>query len=274
MTAPLPLKASRAAIWGRRLALYFLLLMILTAALHYFGPLGTRAAINLLAVCFGGLVVSLSLTVIGLIRIWKGHRKGSSDPVFAILFAGLGLVPFIWIGALAAQRPALTEAATTPERPIPLKDLSTRPDDANPIEAPEEQAVAAQRQAYPDIRPLVLERSAAESFALVREAMRRLNWEIVAMEPPVQNSLGYLQAEAHTLLMGFTDDVAVEVAGNATTATVDVRSISRYGEHDIGANADRIEALFDEIREGIRKGEQPVLEAEPGVPIPTRKTPR
>ncbi|WP_342586655.1 DUF1499 domain-containing protein [Methyloligella halotolerans] len=134
--------------------------------------------------------------------------------------------------------------------------------------------MAAQRKAYPNIQPLVLERSAAEGFALAREAMRRLNWEIVTMEPPVQNSLGYIQAKAHTLVMGFTDDVVLEVVGDAATATIDVRSISRYGNHDIGTNAARIDALFDEIREGIRKGEQPVIEAEPGVPIPTRKTPR
>ncbi len=274
MTAPIPLKVSRASIWGRRLALYFLLLMLLTAALHYFAPLGTQAAINLLAVSFAGLAISLSFTLVGLIRIWRGERRGSSDPVFALIFAGIGLVPFLWLIAQGFIHPALTEAATTPERPIPLKDLSVRPADANPIRPPGEWAIAAQKDAYPNIRPLVLERSAAESFALVREAMRRLNWDIVTMQQPVQNSLGYIQAEAHTLIMGFTDDVAVEVVGDAATATVDVRSISRYGNHDIGTNAARIDALFDEIREGIRKGEQPVLDAEPGVPIPTRKTPR
>lgn len=274
MTAPFPLKPSRAAIWGRRLALYFLLLMILTAGLHYFSPLSTKAAINLLAVSFSGLAISLSLTLVGLIRIWRGDRRGSSDPVFALLFAGIGLAPFLWFGAQAVQLPSLTQAATTPERPIRIKDLSVRPDDANPIEAPSEDDIAAQREAYPNVRPLVLERSAAESFALVREAMRRLNWDIVTMEQPVRNSLGYIQAESHTLVMGFTDDVAVEVVGDAATATIDVRSISRYGNHDLGTNAERIDALFDEVREGIRKGEQPVIEAEPGIPFPTRKTPR
>ncbi|XSG81072.1 MAG: DUF1499 domain-containing protein [Methyloligella sp. ZOD6] len=274
MTAPFPLKVSRAGIWGRRLALYFLLLMVLTAALHYFAPLGSKAAINLLALCFAGFAIALSFTAVALIRIWKGERRGSSDPVFAIIFAGIGVVPFLWFGAKAVQHPPLTDIVTTPSRPVLLKDLSRRPDDANPIEPPQKWAIAAQQQAYPDIQPLVLERSAAESFALVREAMRRLNWEIVAMEVPVQNSLGYIQAEAHTMFMGFTDDVGVEVVGDAATATIDVRSISRYGNHDFGANAARVAALFDEIREGIRKGEQPVLEAEPGVPIPTRKTPR
>jgi hypothetical protein len=60
--------------------------------------------------------------------------------------------------------------------------------------------------------------------------------------------------------MGFTDDVVVQVKGDDTRAQIDVRSVSRYGMHDLGANAARIRALFEEITATLEKGEKTVLE--------------
>jgi hypothetical protein len=36
--------------------------------------------------------------------------------------------------------------------------------------------------------------------------------------------------------------------------------VSRYGAHDLGANAARIRALFAEVTAGLEKGEKTVLE--------------
>jgi Protein of unknown function (DUF1499) len=60
--------------------------------------------------------------------------------------------------------------------------------------------------------------------------------------------------------MGFTDDVVVQVKGDDAHAVVDVRSVSRYGLHDLGANAARIRALFEEVTTALEKGEKTVLE--------------
>ena len=55
-------------------------------------------------------------------------------------------------------------------------------------------------------------------------------------------------------------DVVVQVKGDDTRAQIDVRSVSRYGMHDLGANAARIRALFEEITTTLEKGEKTVLE--------------
>jgi hypothetical protein len=64
--------------------------------------------------------------------------------------------------------------------------------------------------------------------------------------------------------MGFTEDVLVQVKGDDTHAIIDARSVSRYGWHDLGRNAERIRALFEEITTALEKGEKTALEqAEP-----------
>jgi len=52
---------------------------------------------------------------------------------------------------------------------------------------------------------------------------------------------GYLQVEVRSRLMGFTDDV--EFALDAKAGTIHVRSASRLGVSDLGANRARIEAI-------------------------------
>lgn len=271
VTAQYVLKQAYEPVWSRRLALFFFQLLILTGLLHHFASLSTPAAINLVAVSGVGLFAALVLGIAGLLRIWYGDYYGVGEALVGIVIAVIGLAPLASFGFLALKMPPLSQVSTTPERPILFKDMDVRPADAIPIVSPSAEDIALQEESYRDIHPLVLERSAAEAFGLTREAMRRLNWDIVVSEPPVQNSLGYLQATDRTLIMGFTDDIAVEILGDEATATVDARSVSRYGNHDFGTNAGRIRELFAEINAGIKKGERPALEqAEPAPPIPQR----
>jgi hypothetical protein len=79
-------------------------------------------------------------------------------------------------------------------------------------------------------------------------------------EAPGETGIGRIEASDRTLIMGFTDDVNIQVKGDDAHATVDVRSVSRYGLHDLGANAKRIRELFDEVNTALEKGEKTVLE--------------
>ena len=87
--------------------------------------------------------------------------------------------------AHAAILPRLTDVQTNPDEPLEFKTLNTmRPADANPLKDPDPAQIDAQDDAYPDIEPMVLERSAPEVFSIVHEAVDRLGWEIVVSEPP------------------------------------------------------------------------------------------
>src|SRR6202030_4783468 len=62
---------------------------------------------------------------------------------------------------------------------------------------------------------------------------------------------GLIEAIARTPILGFRDDVAVRVRATHEGARIDVRSASRYGRHDLGANAARVRSLIDDIDDAL-----------------------
>ncbi|MGZ8400596.1 MAG: DUF1499 domain-containing protein [Methyloceanibacter sp.] len=261
-TARYSVKEAREATWARRVALFFVQLMILTVLLHRFASLTTPAAMNLMAVSIGGLFLAIGIAIFSIVRIWFGGQTGAGQAFAAILIACLGLAAPVYFLSHAVTLPRLTDVETTPDEPLDFKMLNTmRPTDANPIVEPDETSIELQDEAYPDIGPMALERSAPEVFSLVHEAVERLGWTIVLSETPGETGAGRIEATERTLVMGFTDDVIVQVKGDDAHAIIDARSVSRYGLHDLGANAKRIRELFAEVTAALEKGEKTVLEA-------------
>ena len=260
-TARYSVKEAREATWARRVALFFVQLMILTVLLHRFASLTTPAAMNLMAVSIAGLFIAIGIAVFSIVRIWFGGQTGAGQAFAAIFIACLGLAAPLYFLSHAVTLPRLTDVETTPDEPLDFKMLTTmRPADANPIVEPDEPAIEAQDEAYPDIGPMALERSAPEVFTIVHEAVERLGWTIVLNETPGETGAGRIEATDRTLVMGFTDDVVVQVKGDDAHAIIDVRSVSRYGLHDLGANAARIRKLFEEVTAALEKGEKTMLE--------------
>lgn len=260
-TARYFVKEAREATWARRMALFFVQLLILTALLHHFGSLTTPAAINLLGVSIAGMLLAIAIAVAALVRIWFGGQTGGAQAFAAIFIASVGLAVPLYFLSHAVMLPRLTGVETTPDEPLQFKMLaSMRPADANTITDPDDAAIEAQEDAYPDIGPMALERSASEVFNLVHEAVERLGWTIVLSEAPGETGPGRIEATDRTLVMGFTDDVLVQIKGDDAHAIINARSVSRYGLHDLGTNAARLRGLFTEITAALEKGEKTVLE--------------
>lgn len=96
---------------------------------------------------------------------------------------------------------------------------------------------ALQGQCCADLRPARLPLAPAAAFTAARKAAERMpGWEVVA----VDEGGGTLEATATTSLFGFKDDIAVRVRPDGDGSRVDVRSKSRDGKGDLGANAERI----------------------------------
>ena len=47
--------------------------------------------------------------------------------------------------------------------------------------------------------------------------------------------------------MGFREDVAIRIMPTEEGSRIDIRSSSRYFEHDLGSNAARVSGLIDDI---------------------------
>ncbi|MGH6803826.1 MAG: DUF1499 domain-containing protein [Methyloceanibacter sp.] len=272
-TARYSVKEVREATWARRVALFFVQLLILTVLLHRFASLTTPAAINLIAVCIAGLFLAIAIAIASIVRIWFGGQTGAAQAFAAIFIACVGLAVPLYYLSHAVTLPRLSDVETTPDEPLDFRMLTTtRPADANPITEPDAAAVEAQEEAYPDIGPMALERSAPEVFSLVHEAVERLGWTIALNEAPGETGIGRIEATDRTLVMGFTDDVLVQIKGDDAHAIIDARSVSRYGLHDLGTNAARIRALLAEVTAALEKGEKTVLEqVEPKIESPEKK---
>jgi hypothetical protein len=66
--------------------------------------------------------------------------------------------------------------------------------------------------------------------------------------------------------MGFREDVVIRITPTQDGSRVDIRSSSRYFEHDLGSNAARVSSLIDDINTAAENiVEKPVKE--PPVPV-------
>ena len=72
-----------------------------------------------------------------------------------------------------------------------------------------------------------------------------LGWEIVDKAP----NTGRIEATDTTFWIGFKDDVVIRITSEGTETRIDVRSTSRVGMGDIGANANRIRAFLAGMQE-------------------------
>jgi len=260
-TARYAAKEAHEAKWARRMALFFLLLLDLTVILHRFAGLGTPAAVNLVGVSVVGMAIAVIIALISLVRIWFGGQTGAAQDFAAIALGLIGLALPAYFLVKAVDRPQLTDVQTSPANPLVFTMLAEqRPPDANPLFNPNPEQAQLQSKAYPEIGPMYLERSAPEVFALVSEAVSRLGWTVVLNETPGESGVGRIEATDQTMIMAFTDDIVVRVKGDDAHTLVDMRSTSRYGQHDFGTNADRIRAFYSEVNTALEKGEKTVLE--------------
>jgi uncharacterized protein (DUF1499 family) len=106
----------------------------------------------------------------------------------------------------------------------------------NDITTDLEKASQLQAKAYPRIQPLMLEAPPAQAFAAALAMAREMGWEIAAEDAKA----GRIAAVATTFWFGFKDDVEVRVTPLDKGSRVDVRSKSRVGKGDAGANAKRV----------------------------------
>ena len=71
-----------------------------------------------------------------------------------------------------------------------------------------------------------------------------MGWEII----DAGGRTGYIEAVDTTRIMAFKDDVVIRVRSNADGTLIDLRSVSRVGISDLGANARRIRTFQDAFR--------------------------
>lgn len=97
---------------------------------------------------------------------------------------------------------------------------------------------------YPDLAPIELAETPESAYARAIASARALGWEITYEDPQA----GVFEATETTAIFRFVDDVTVRVREQDSGVRIDVRSKSRDGRGDLGANADRIQRFASEVQ--------------------------
>ena len=230
-----------------------LALALLAVAIGAIAGLGTRwewwhfsRGFTLLRWATHIALVAAGLSLPGLLAAGLTRRWTALAGATVALALGLVVVWLPWQQLrIARSVPPIHDITTDVEHPPPFVDvLPLRAGAPNPPRYAGPEAAEQQRQAYPDILPAHFAESPERVFAAVEAAAQAMGWEVVAAVP----SEGRLEASATTFWFGFTDDVVVRVVPAGSGTRVDVRSKSRVGVSDVGANARRIRAFLGRLR--------------------------
>ena len=101
-----------------------------------------------------------------------------------------------------------------------------------------------QRQGYPDLRTTLTTVDIDTAFDRALEVATQMGWDIYHQD----RNAGVIEAVDTTALMGFKDDIVIRVRSNAQGTLVDLRSVSRVGQGDLGANARRIRRFQQQLQ--------------------------
>jgi uncharacterized protein (DUF1499 family) len=146
--------------------------------------------------------------------------------------------------------PPIHDITTDTQDPPRFETVPTlRDDKANTLDIDPE-VIAQQETAYPDLAPIRSPRNYSDSYRLALETARELGWDIVRDDP----TAGFIEAVATTAIMNFRDDVVIRLRTGDNGVVVDLRSASRVGVSDLGANAERIRAFRDSFQSRVAAG--------------------
>ncbi len=191
----------------------------------------------------GGLVVATCALVA--LAIPK-TRLGAVGGLLLSVCLGLGVayLPWSWLQQAKAVPPIHDITTDLSDPPAFRAILPLRAGAENRADYGGPAVAAAQRQGYPDLKPLALAFSPRVAFEYALTAAKAMGWQVIAADP----SEGRIEATASTVWFGFKDDVVVRVRSSATGSRIDVRSVSRVGKSDVGTNARRIRAYLAKVQ--------------------------
>ena len=164
----------------------------------------------------------------------------------------ISLVPILGLGSqvfVARTVPAIHNISTDTVNPPQFNAVvALRGEGTNPLEYKIENGDLAevQKNAYPDIKTITANASVQDAFDKAVNIAEDLGWDIVSKD----QSNGIIEATQTTTLWQFKDDIVIRIRANAQTpdsTDIDLRSVSRIGRSDLGANARRIQHFIDQF---------------------------
>ncbi|MDE0933180.1 MAG: DUF1499 domain-containing protein [Novosphingopyxis baekryungensis] len=190
--------------------------------------------------------------------VWR-RRKGMRTKMPRLLVGMLSAAIFAgYIGyqvSVAKSLPAIHDISTDLADPPQFVALQLRADNWDAIPgadngdmqglSPRQRWALLHQEAYPDIRSVRVNMPVADVIAAADRLAQDRDWDVVAAD----QARGRLEATDTVSAFRFKDDVVLRVrpAAGGEGSIIDMRSVSRVGQSDIGVNAERVRSFLSDL---------------------------
>lgn len=220
-------------------------------------PLGWRLGLWHYGVGFSLLPWAAGIGAMGALIAAGGlllgmHRRARRAVLLGTIGVALGLCaavpPLRWYAERGKFPPIHDITTDTDNPPVFTAVLPARAaENAAAADYGGPSTAAAQRKAYPGVAPVTLDLLPTEAFARAIAHAYAAGWTLVSASPPAGGG-GRFEASDRSRWFGFTDDIVVRITPQGQGSRVDMRSLSRQGRGDFGANARRVEAFMSGLK--------------------------
>ncbi len=228
--------------WLKRFGILTALAFPASVVLYRQGVLGFGGALEIIKASAGLGVLVFLVGVVYWFFTRKSNSQGARAAMIGALIAIIPVIPLVLQAKKASSVPYIhnisTDVVNAPEF---NKVLTLRTDQDNPHQYDADALAELQQKAYPEVKTLMTAMSVEEALIKAEKIARELGWEIV----DVDASNGLVEATETTLLWGFKDDIVIRVQPSGSETAVDLHSVSRFGQSDLGVNAARIEKFLN-----------------------------
>lgn len=227
------------------------------------GMFGQKFQLLPFKLAFGGFALGLLLAavlgVVSLIAFALSFGIISSEArMHSLVSFGLGFIPLIMVLVIVGaglKVPKIHDISTDLDDNLEFENaMLLRLPSENSLSLPSERAKELHRSHYKNMQSLMVSEAPSEAYAKALRIASELGW-IVRFQNDESTTF---EATESTTLFGFVDDIVVRVEaaedsaepGRKEGSKIDMRSVSRVGQSDLGANAKRI-GLFQEAFKAI-----------------------
>jgi uncharacterized protein (DUF1499 family) len=199
-----------------------------------------------------GLLVGLAALLFGITGVVRTRpssgRRGAERAWGGLALGMLALLVLALSAAPGAGLPAINDITTNPDDPPAFSALARQASErGEPMKPLDQATIDAQKAAY-ELAPIELDLPPRQALERAHRVALELGWTVVESDP----AAGRIEAFDVTGMFHFVDDVVIRVrpSGDGRGSVVDVRSKSRVGKGDVGANAARIRAFGEALASG------------------------
>ena len=225
---------------------------IIALAMVVLGAVAQRFSILPFSVSFysfglGLLLCALLAMVSGAMVFKRLARKQPAGGQVLLTIASVApvIVVLAQVGVSGFSAPPIHDITTDIHDPPQFRFAQAhRKVSENTLDYGGKELSAKQVEGYPEIKTLYLPATEEQVWLAVIAEINALNWQILGED----KAQGHIEVASSTAILGFTDDIVIRLRPLNDGVLLDLRSISRVGVGDLGANAKRIRYFVGRLK--------------------------